>query len=63
MIDSTIVKDFANQTISVINAVTGLLVALTTAAAYFWGHSHGVKKIIRENVIKNDGTTGAGHKK
>lgn len=63
MIDSTIVKDFANQTISVINAVTAFLVALGGVAAYIFGHRHGVHKVIRENILKNEGTPGAGHKK
>lgn len=56
MIDSTVIQTFANQTISVINAVTGFLVAVTTAAAYLLGHRRGQRK-----GIKNEGTGPKGH--
>jgi len=62
MIDSTIVQNTATSAINAINAITGLIVAITTAAAYIWGRSRGFKKAIREG-LKNEGTAGAGHKK
>lgn len=55
MIDTSLVQVIAHQTITVVNAITGLIVSILAAGAYIWGHSHGVKKVIRESEVKKGG--------
>ena len=54
MIDTSIIQVIAHQTITVINAFTAAAVAILAAGAYIWGHSHGIKKVIREKDIQNE---------